>query len=117
MIGRALVHVPSAAKRGDVIEIKALIAHVMETGYRIGVTGQPIPRDIINDFAFRLPVTIISLLLGLPEGDHDHFREWAFDLSILWNKPAAQPESMGHLAHTPRAVREWQPLVGGGAWV
>jgi sulfur-oxidizing protein SoxZ len=50
VIGRALVHVPSAAKRGEVIEIKTLIAHVMETGYRIGITGTPIPRDIIDDF-------------------------------------------------------------------
>jgi sulfur-oxidizing protein SoxZ len=50
MIGRALIHVPSTAKRGDVIEIKTLISHVMETGYRIGITGNPIPRDIIDDF-------------------------------------------------------------------
>ena len=50
MIGRALVNVPSKAKRGDIIEIKALISHIMETGYRIGITGEPIPRDIINDF-------------------------------------------------------------------
>ena len=49
-MARALIHVPPTAKRGDVIEIKTLISHVMETGYRIGVTGQPIPRDIIDDF-------------------------------------------------------------------
>jgi sulfur-oxidizing protein SoxZ len=50
LIGRALVHVPATAKRGEIIEIKAMVAHVMETGYRIGVTGKPIPRDIINQF-------------------------------------------------------------------
>ena len=49
-MARALIHVPSSAKRGAVIEIKTLISHVMETGYRIGVTGAPIPRDIIDDF-------------------------------------------------------------------
>jgi sulfur-oxidizing protein SoxZ len=49
-MARALIHVPQAAKRGDIIEIKTLISHVMETGYRIGVSGQPIPRDIIDDF-------------------------------------------------------------------
>jgi len=47
---RALIHVPSTAKSGEVIEIKTLISHVMETGYRIGVTGAPIPRDIIDQF-------------------------------------------------------------------
>jgi sulfur-oxidizing protein SoxZ len=49
-MARALIHVPETAKRGEVIEIKTLISHVMETGYRIGVTGVPIPRDIIDDF-------------------------------------------------------------------
>ena len=49
-MARALIHVPASAKKGDVIEIKTLISHVMETGYRIGVTGAPIPRDIIDDF-------------------------------------------------------------------
>ena len=49
-MARALIHVPANAKKGDVIEIKTLISHVMETGYRIGITGTPIPRDIIDDF-------------------------------------------------------------------
>jgi sulfur-oxidizing protein SoxZ len=49
-MARALVHVPANAKKGDVIEIKTLISHIMETGYRIGITGTPIPRDIIDDF-------------------------------------------------------------------
>ena len=49
-MARALIHVPASAKKGDVIEIKTLISHVMETGYRVGVTGAPIPRDIIDDF-------------------------------------------------------------------
>jgi sulfur-oxidizing protein SoxZ len=49
-MARALINVPRSAKRGEVIEIKTLISHVMETGYRIGVTGVPIPRDIINQF-------------------------------------------------------------------
>ena len=46
----ALVNVPARAKRGEVIEIKALISHVMETGYRRSQLGAPIPRDIIRRF-------------------------------------------------------------------
>jgi len=49
-MARALINVPATAKKGEVIEIKTMIAHVMETGYRIGVTGKPIPRDIIDRF-------------------------------------------------------------------
>ena len=50
MAARALINVPKTAKRGDVIEIKTLISHVMETGYRHGTNGQMIHRDIITTF-------------------------------------------------------------------
>jgi len=46
----ALINVPARAKRGEVIEIKALISHVMETGYRRTQLGAAIPRDIIRLF-------------------------------------------------------------------
>jgi sulfur-oxidizing protein SoxZ len=49
----ALINVPKAAKRGEIIEIKTLMSHVMETGYRRTVTGEVIPRDIITSFACR----------------------------------------------------------------
>ena len=51
MTVRALINVPKKAKRGDVIEIKTLISHVMETGFRHGTNGQAIPRDLITSFA------------------------------------------------------------------
>jgi sulfur-oxidizing protein SoxZ len=47
---RALVNVPKTAKRGEIIEIRAMIQHVMETGYREGVNGALIPRNIIKRF-------------------------------------------------------------------
>jgi sulfur-oxidizing protein SoxZ len=46
----ALINVPAKAKRGAAIEIKALISHPMETGYRHTMTGEPIARDIIHTF-------------------------------------------------------------------
>jgi sulfur-oxidizing protein SoxZ len=49
-MARALINVPAKAKRGDVIEIKTLISHEMETGFRPDSTGRAIPRDIITDF-------------------------------------------------------------------
>ena len=49
----ALINVPKKAKRGDVIEIKTLMSHVMETGYRRTASGDMIPRDIITSFACR----------------------------------------------------------------
>jgi sulfur-oxidizing protein SoxZ len=49
-MARALINVPPKAKRGDIIEIKTLIQHVMETGYRHDESGKAIARDIINKF-------------------------------------------------------------------
>lgn len=47
------IKLPEAVKAGDVIEIKTLITHVMETGHRKDKDGKPIPRDIINTFTAR----------------------------------------------------------------
>jgi sulfur-oxidizing protein SoxZ len=44
------VRMPSQAKAGEIIEIKTLIAHEMESGQRKDVSGKPIPRQIINRF-------------------------------------------------------------------
>jgi sulfur-oxidizing protein SoxZ len=50
MAARALVNVPKTAKRGQIIEIKTLISHTMETGFRHDTVGTIIPRDIITEF-------------------------------------------------------------------
>ncbi|MEE9588166.1 MAG: thiosulfate oxidation carrier complex protein SoxZ [Hyphomicrobiaceae bacterium] len=46
------VKIPKSAKVGDVVQIKTLITHKMETGLRKDKkTGEIIPRQIINSFA------------------------------------------------------------------
>jgi sulfur-oxidizing protein SoxZ len=52
-MARAMINVPASAKRGEVIEIRTLIGHSMETGYRPGADGQTLPRDIIHRFSCR----------------------------------------------------------------
>lgn len=49
-MARVLINLPERAKCGEVIEIKTLIQHPMETGYRLDSNGAKIPRDIINRF-------------------------------------------------------------------
>lgn len=49
-MARVLINVPHQAKPGEIIEIKTLISHPMETGYRVGPNGTRIPRDIIRLF-------------------------------------------------------------------
>jgi sulfur-oxidizing protein SoxZ len=49
-MARALINVPAKAKRGEIITIKTLISHVMESGFRHTSLGVRIPRDIIDTF-------------------------------------------------------------------
>ena len=52
-MARTLIQVPERAARGQVIELRVLIAHPMETGYRPGADGRVLPRDILRRFACR----------------------------------------------------------------
>lgn len=49
----ALINVPPKARRGDIIEIRALTSHIMETGFRHTMDGRLVPRDIITSFTCR----------------------------------------------------------------
>src|ERR1700757_1594782 len=49
-MARALINMPAKARKGEVIEIKTLLSHPMETGYRHDESGRAVPRDIINRF-------------------------------------------------------------------
>jgi len=44
------VKVPSSAAKDEIVEIKTLISHTMETGLRKDKDGKVIPRQIINKF-------------------------------------------------------------------
>lgn len=44
------ISAPATAKMGQIIEIKTLIQHKMESGFRRGSRGEVLERDIINLF-------------------------------------------------------------------
>jgi sulfur-oxidizing protein SoxZ len=44
------ISVPAQARRGEVIEIRTLVQHPMETGFRRTHLGEPIARNIIRSF-------------------------------------------------------------------
>ncbi len=52
-MARALVNAPAAARAGEVIEIRTLITHPMETGFRPDANGKTVARDIIRRFTCR----------------------------------------------------------------
>ena len=58
-MARTLINAPKAAKRGDVIEIRATIGHPMETGFRPDDSGKILPRNIIKTFTCRYNGTLV----------------------------------------------------------
>jgi sulfur-oxidizing protein SoxZ len=47
-VADARIDVPATAKRGEIVEIRTLVRHPMETGFRRTHLGAPVPRDIIT---------------------------------------------------------------------
>lgn len=53
-MARALVFVPKSVRRGEIFEVRATIAHAMETGHRPDGVGGVLPRDILRRLECRL---------------------------------------------------------------
>jgi sulfur-oxidizing protein SoxZ len=47
------IKVPATAKRGEVIQVRCMVMHPMENGYRIDSQGTRIPVDLIHTFTCR----------------------------------------------------------------
>ena len=50
MAEKPRIRLPKEAKKGEIVQIKTLVSHVMETGLRKDDNGKLIPRRIINAF-------------------------------------------------------------------
>jgi len=50
MAEKPRIKLPKDAKKGEIIQIKTLVAHIMESGQRRDKDGKIIPRMIINNF-------------------------------------------------------------------
>jgi sulfur-oxidizing protein SoxZ len=89
-MARTLINMPASARRGDVIEIRTLIGHPMETGYRPGADGKVMPRDIIRRFACHYngePVFSAELFPAIAANPYIAFHTVATDsgtLSFRW---------------------------------
>ena len=59
MATRALVHKPTPAPRGAVIEVRCTLQHPMETGHRRDASGRLQPRDIATRFECRLDGALV----------------------------------------------------------
>jgi sulfur-oxidizing protein SoxZ len=63
MLGR--VQVPPTVKKGEPFEVKILVQHPMETGYRRDLNGQSIPANVVDKLVCRIGgVEVFSAELG-----------------------------------------------------
>jgi sulfur-oxidizing protein SoxZ len=53
------LRVPATAVQGEVIEIRTLIAHPMETGLRHDEDGRPVPEHIIRRFVCHYDAEVV----------------------------------------------------------
>jgi sulfur-oxidizing protein SoxZ len=78
------------AKKGELIEVKTLVSHVMESGQRRDAAGKPIPRKIINKFTAELngkPVFIADIEPAVSANPYLQFKfkaEESGTLKFIW---------------------------------
>lgn len=84
------VKVPKSAAVGEVVTIKALISHAMESGQRKGSDGNLIPRKIINRFTCDLNgVNVIDVAIDPAVSTNPYFEfdarvDAAGDFKFTW---------------------------------
>jgi cytochrome P450 len=64
------------------------------------------PIDIIDDYAFPLPFSVISRMLGMPDGDELQLRSWAHDVTEAMD-PMVTPEQAALAATAMKGMTDY----------
>jgi sulfur-oxidizing protein SoxZ len=59
MATRAVITMPAVIKAGQPFEVRATVAHSMETGYRTSDDGARLPRDLVRRFECRFEGEVV----------------------------------------------------------
>jgi len=96
------VQVPSSVPKGEIFQVKALIAHQMETGLRHDAEGRVIPRLIINRFVCRyngVEAFIVDLHEAVAANPYFEFYLRAVETGRLefdWQEDGGKVYSLAH---------------------
>jgi sulfur-oxidizing protein SoxZ len=97
-MANARIQVPTALKRGQAFEVRLLIRHPMETGFRHDEVGKAIPQNIIKDLTCRyngVEVFRAELFPGIAANPYLSFFITAAEsgeLEVLWTDDAGRHE-------------------------
>ena len=95
-MARALINVPQKARRGEIIEIRTLIQHPMETGYRVDVNGAMVPKNVIHTLMAHFegqPVFKATLGSGISADPYLEFQvrtPRSGELSVQWQDDSGE---------------------------
>ena len=100
------IQIPAKIQRGDVVEVRLLIRHPMETGFRHDNVGRPIPQNVIKLVTCRYngeEIFRAELFSGVAANPYLAFFTTASDsgeLEVTWTDETGQTET----ERTPVAV-------------
>lgn len=98
-MANAKIQVPAEVKRGEVVEVRLLIRHPMETGFRHDEVGRIIPQNVINQVTCRyngVEVFRAELFSGIAANPYLSFftvAEASGDLELTWGDDAGAIET------------------------
>ena len=102
---RALAHAAFTPKF-----VNQMRGHVQEIADRLLDAAQPQGQmDLIRDYAFPLPITVITEMLGVPTADEAKFRKWSGAIiasgALSNENPGLAPEMLPLAQYVARLVR------------
>ncbi len=90
MASQPRVRIPAQAKPGELIEIKTLISHDMESGQRKDASGKIIPRKIINSLTAKFNDKLIFEATWYPSISANPYQSFFYkasetgEFTLIW---------------------------------
>lgn len=98
-MANAKIQVPDEVKHGEIFEVRLLIRHPMETGFRYDNMGKRIPKNVINQITCRyngVEVFRAELFPGIAANPYLSFfavAESSGELEFVWTDDAGMTET------------------------